>query len=394
MQPRVLVTDAHERALLATVRCLAASGFEVTATANRWIAPGLWSTATRRRSVIADSTDQDRFVDDLERLLRARRQDLLLPGTDQSLLAISRHRERLAPFVRIALPPGDVVERVLNRAEVSAASRAVGLDPPDERLCANTDESLSAAESFGYPVIVKPVDIVAGSQIGTLRRRAAEIAHDPRALTVLTTALGRCLVQRRISGPVVSFGGVASDEGLLACAVSRYERLWPVDAGSGCFLSSIPAPEELVESVSRLVSELRWEGMFQLEMIERGDGRFCAIDFNPRPYGSLALAVSAGAPIPAIWCEWALGGRPARRDARAGVRYRWEDADLRHAAWQLRHGNRRLALAAVRPHRSVKHAYLSARDPLPPVVRSAELLLRAQEKARARRTPLEDHALA
>jgi predicted ATP-grasp superfamily ATP-dependent carboligase len=387
MQPRVLVSDAHERALLATIRCLAGSGYEVTATANRRIAPGLWSTAAARRHVIADSgIDPQRFVEDLERVLCGSPHELLLPGTDRSLLAVSRHRQRLEPHLRHALPPAEVIERVLNRAEVSAAATLVGLDPPDERLCPNETTALNAAREFGYPVVVKPVEVVAESPDGTLVRQAAELVHDPEALRARVATLGSCIVQRQTAGSVLSFGGVASSDGLLASAVSRYERTWPADAGSVCFSRSITAPPVLVAAVQRLISELRWEGMFELELIECPSGRYCAIDFNPRPYGSIALAVGAGAPIPATWAEWALGRRTARRDARPGVAYRWEDADLRNAAWQWRHGRRRRALATVRPRRSVTHAYLSVRDPIPPIVRTAELFVRAQEKARIRHT--------
>jgi predicted ATP-grasp superfamily ATP-dependent carboligase len=388
MQPRVLVSDAHERALLATIRCLAASGYEVTATANRRIAPGLWSTAATRRRVIADSgLDPQRFAEDLERLLRASPHDLLVPGTDRSLLAVSRHRERLEPYLRMTLPPAEVIERALNRAEVSAVARLVGLDPPDERVCHDETAALNAAREFGYPVVVKPVEVVIESADGTLVRQAAELVHDPEALSTRVAMFGSCIVQRQTAGSVLSFGGVASSDGLLACAVSRYERTWPVHAGSTSFSRSITAPGELGASVQRFMSELRWEGMFELEVIECPDGDYRAIDFNPRPYGSIALAVGAGAPIPAIWAEWALGRRPARREARPGVAYRWEDADLRNAAWQLRHRERRRALATVRPRRSVTHAYLSARDPIPSIVRTAELFVRAQEKARTRHTP-------
>jgi predicted ATP-grasp superfamily ATP-dependent carboligase len=388
MYPRVLVTDAHERALLATIRSLAASGCEVTATANRRIAPGLWSTAARRRRVVADSgIEPHRFADDLERLLRASPHELLIPGTDPSLLAVSRHRERLEPHLRVGLPAAEVIERVLNRTEVSAAARSVALDPPDERVCQDEAAALDAALALGYPVLVKPIEVVTESAEGSLTRHAAALVHDSEALRARATMLGTCIVQRQAAGSILSFGGVASSDGLLACVVARYERTWPADAGSACFARSIAAPERLVDSVQRLLSELGWEGMFELELIESDNGDYRAIDFNPRPYGSLALAIGAGAPIPAIWAESALGRPTARRDARPGVAYRWEDADLRNAAWLLRQGERRRALAVVRPQRSVKHAYLSARDPLPPIVRTAELFVRAQEKARMRRAP-------
>jgi len=169
-----------------------------------------------------------------------------------------------------------------------------------------------------------------------------------------------------------------------ACSVTRYDRIWPAEAGNACFSRSVQVPAGLAGQVQEFCAELGWQGIFQLELIQGTDSELRTIDFNPRPYGSLGLAVDAGAPLPQIWADALLGHAPDWRVARPGVRYRWEDADLRHVLWQLRNGDRRAALAAASPRRSVSHAYVSARDPLPALVRAGELLRRAGEKARDR----------
>jgi carbamoylphosphate synthase large subunit len=48
--------------------------------------------------------------------------------------------------------------------------------------------------------------------------------------------------------------------------------------------------------VSELVGHLGWQGISELELLERRDRELLPIDFNPRVYGSLALANKAGAP--------------------------------------------------------------------------------------------------
>ena len=125
--------------------------------------------------------------------------------------------------------------------------------------------------------------------------------------------------------------------------------------------------------VQALLTGIGWEGIFELELIHTEDERFIPIDLNPRPYGSMALAVAAGAPLPAIWCEWVAGGDPQPARAQPGHRYRWEDADMRNGLWQLRHGNLRAAAAAARPRRRVTHAYLRIADPLPLLVRGLNM---------------------
>ena len=89
------------------------------------------------------------------------------------------------------------------------------------------------------------------------------------------------------------------------------------------------------------------------------------IDFNPRPYGSLALPLSAGANLPLVWCEWLRGHRTPPVDALAGFSYRWEEADLFSLASNVREGRFRTGASVLVPHRRVAHAFFSAGDPGP-----------------------------
>jgi thioredoxin reductase len=163
----------------------------------------------------------------------------------------------------------------------------------------------------------------------------------------------------------VSFAGILADGRLLGTAMSRYLRTWYPRAGNACFSRSIEAPAWLPERIIKLLEALGWEGLFELELIERPDGSYAAIDLNPRIYGSLALAVAAGANLPALWCQWLLGRKPQRAVARPGLRYRWEEGDLRHLKWSLRHGDLREGAAIIRPRRGTVHALFNARDPGP-----------------------------
>src|SRR5436853_361135 len=149
------------------------------------------------------------------------------------------------------------------------------------------------------------------------------------------------LVQRAEEGDQYSVAGVIAEGQLIVSAVSRYIRTWPVKTGRAAFSETVIPPNGLVGRVERLVREFGWQGIFELELIRRPDGSFAAIDFNPRLYGSIVLAESAGASIPTAWCEWLLGlkPKPVAVSARPGLRYRSEDADLRHGLWQIRRGN-------------------------------------------------------
>ena len=368
--------------MLAAIRCLGQAGFEVTAVADTGIAPGMWSrAAVEHRPAPDPRVSVGDFVARLEAIVSERHYDLLVPGTDISLLTVSSERHRLAPHVDLGLPPHEIVERALDRKVLAQEAAHVELASPDARVCERPEDALDAALSFGYPVLVKPSRIVREID-GGMQRFASVLAHDPPTVTDAAGEFGTCIVQRCATGPVISFGGVVTDDGLLAFVVSRYLRTWPPEAGNVCFSETIVPPVDLAERVQALAARIGWVGLFELELIEQPDGSLAAIDFNPRAYGSMTLAAAAGVPLSALWCSWALGDQPGSPSARAGVRYRWEDADFRHCLWQLRHGRIRAAASVLRPHREVTHAYFQARDPAPLIARGAQLVRLARNHRR------------
>jgi predicted ATP-grasp superfamily ATP-dependent carboligase len=377
MPGRILVTDAQERSVVAAIRCLADSGFEVTALASSWTAPGLWSRELEHRVLGPDPrSDVEGFIRRVERLVQERRHDALLAGTDAALFAISRHRERLTPHVQLGLPDDEIVVASLDRARLGSAARAVGLDPPEERRCTGPNEAIEVAAGFGYPVLVKPVHTVV-QQRGAVDRRASVLADDEAELYAAARSFRECIIQRRITGEMISFGGVSIDAGLLGFAVSRYSRTWPPRAGNASFAETIAAPEALIDRVEALLAQLGWIGLFEVELIACEDDRFAAIDFNPRAYGSMSIALAAGVPLAAVWCAWLLGRRPRHPEpARAGIQYRWGEADISNALWQLRRGRGLESLKAIRPQRAVTHPYLQLADPGPAAARAIELTLK------------------
>ena len=151
--------------------------------------------------------------------------------------------------------------------------------------------------------------------------------------------------------------------------------LWPTGAGMHSYSETVRVPPGLAGGVRDLLNAVGWQGIFQLQMLELDDGRLSVIDLNPRLFASLALDVSAGANLAAIWCDWLLGRNPSPAIARPGLRYRWEEGELFHLAWQLGHLRLRAAGAVLLPHRRVTHAWFRLSDPGPLLARAFELTL-------------------
>jgi predicted ATP-grasp superfamily ATP-dependent carboligase len=375
--PRVLITDAEGRATLAACRDLRSSGYEVDAVASRGPAAAQWSLSCSRRLRAPDPrVDRAAFVESLHVLLEERNYDVLLPGSDAALHAISEHRDRLSPLVALGLPPHEVVIRALSKTTAVEACSHTRLAAPPTEIANSLDEARVAASEHGFPLIVKPSTSVRPDGPG-LRQRSSRLVRDDQELAATVEDFGLpVLIQRRLRGSVHSLGGVFAAGGLLAAAHSRYERTWPPEAGNVSCSVSLPVPDGLREDAIELLGGLGWRGIFELELLADDDGGFAMIDLNPRIYGSLALAVHADAALPTIWCETLLGdvGEVHFRDARGGVWYRWEDAEARNALLCLRSGRIGELLGVLKPHRHTVHAQFRLRDPAPIAARAISVI--------------------
>jgi cation diffusion facilitator CzcD-associated flavoprotein CzcO/predicted ATP-grasp superfamily ATP-dependent carboligase len=388
---RVLVTDGETRAVVGVARGLAADGFDVAvaATAPARLAPAHLSRTVGERLVVPDPLSApDAFLDALAGAVAAGNFGVLVPGADASLLRISSGRARLEPHVRLGLPARESVERSLDKSDLAATASRHGLDPPPTVACAGSAAAVDAARDFGFPLLVKPT-LSVDDRVSPPRRFASAWVGDARELERAIAGFGGTgLVQRRVEGRVASFAGVFAGGRLLGEAFSRYHRTWYPRAGNACYSETADAPAELRRRVVALLTDLAWEGLFELELIETAGGRWHAIDMNPRPYGSIALAIGAGANLPSVWCRHLLGYDPDPVTATSGVFYRWTDADLRHGWWQWREGNRSAAVRVLRPRRGVVHAFGRRSDPGPGVARLVELGGIAVSSGRAsRRVP-------
>jgi cation diffusion facilitator CzcD-associated flavoprotein CzcO/predicted ATP-grasp superfamily ATP-dependent carboligase len=379
----VLITDAHERAMLAAARSLHRAGWRVHAAASQRPAPGQWSRACDARFQVTDPKQSPAaFAAELEEILGDRGEDVLLPGSDASLLAISADRERLEARSRIGLPEPEAVARSLSKIALNEAAEGLGFEVPETIVCDDEAGALAAAERLGYPLLLKP-DRSVFERGGVLQQRKSAVIYAPSSLRACLPQFGdRYLLQRQEAGAAISFAGVIVEERMIASVFSRYRRTWPPDGGSVSYSETLTPQPALQQRVRDLLVRIGWQGMFELELVERADGDAAPIDLNPRAYGSLALAERAGVPLAVVWCEWLLGNELRMGAARPGVRYRWEDSDVRHMLWQLRRNRPGAALAVLRPRRRTVKAHFELTDPLP---LAARLGLMARHRAKPSR---------
>lgn len=122
----------------------------------------------------------------------------------------------------------------------------------------------------------------------------------------------------------------------------------PPSGGVGVVVESIAVDPALRAPLERLVERLAWHGVGMLELRRTPEGRAVVMELNPRLWGSLQLAIDAGADFPGWLLALHADGAAPSGEPRTGVRVRWLLGDLDHLLIALRYAEERHAIGVGR----------------------------------------------
>lgn len=357
MSVEVLVTDGEQRSALAVVRSLGRAGYRpfVCSSSGRSLA-GSSRYAAGEARVPDPLGDPSGFGEAVLELAARRDARLVLPVTDAALLALLPLRERFAgaklPFVDL-----DRFRRISDKALLLRTAPEVGIAVP--RQCVAADRAAAEAAARGglaYPLVLKPARSVgeSGGRRVTLGVRHAADARELRAvLDALPDAAYPLLLQERITGPGVGVFLLLWNGEIRAAFSHRRIREKPPSGGVSVYRESIPLDPDLLERSRALLERFDWDGVAMIEYkLDQRTGTPYLMEINGRFWGSLQLAVDAGADFPALLAGLALGRDPAPVTAyRTGIRSRWWWGDVDHLLARLRRSPESLALPPGSPGR-------------------------------------------
>lgn len=350
----LLVDQSRDRATLVAVRNLALAGFTVGTGAWK---PSFASTsrfAHRHHEIHECEGDEDRFVSDIARAVADGGYDIVFCSYDVGLLTLSRRQAEIAPAVW-PYAPYAVVERAFDKLDLARSAQAAGLHAPRTEPADDC-----ALEAWQGPVVVKarthaPKRFDTGLFSSTEQARAL--------VDQIRAEGGEPLLQERMTGSMGAVVMVVARDGEIVAEIQQQAlHTWPPDAGDTVRGQIVATDPELSRGVRALVKDLGWFGLVQVEFVRNDEGVAHITDFNGRFYGSMALATGAGANLPALWANHALGrGGALSGPPKPGAGFQWLNRDL---AAGLAAGPRALVGAvAVAPFAS--HSMWDPRDPGP-----------------------------
>jgi D-aspartate ligase len=368
-----LVLGADYRAL-GVARSLGRRGVQVWVVAERAEPIATVSRYARRSQRWPPGDDQSRvrFLSEL-----AAANDLhgwvLIPSADGTAALVARAHEELATYYTHTTPHWDVVRWAYDKRLTYELAERVGVPCPQTlRPGRSLDGTLNQVQ---FPAVLKPAIKESANALTTAKAWRVEDRADldrryVEACELLDPEL--LMIQELVPGggaEQLSFAALCRDGVVLASLTARRTRQYPADFGrASTFVETVDCPEVLEPSL-RLVSELRYTGLIEVEYKrDPRDGVLKLLDINPRVWGWHTLCGKAGVDFP--WLLWLLARGedvPSPR-ARSGVRWLRFTTDTPTAVKELlgrRLSVRDYARSLRRPRESAIFAW---DDPVPGLV--------------------------
>lgn len=357
MKPAILITDGDQRAALAAVRSLGRAGYRVIVTSPRRRSLAGGSRYAAAEFTVPDAlAAADDFVAAIRDIIAKEQVDTLLPIAEPALLALLPVANSLKALgVRLPFADADAFHRICDKAEVANAAEQVGIRVPRQHRLETRTDADSLAETFEFPLVLKPTRSVVGE--GEVRQKVsvihvADTAQLAVALDQLPSSAFPVLAQERIIGPGVGVFLLMRQGVPLAAFAHRRLREKPPSGGVSVLRESIPLDPQLLDQCVELLRHFDWEGVAMIECkISEATGIPYIMEINGRFWGSLQLAIDAGVDFPRLLVEGVNGSGPVT-SYRSGVRLRWEFGDLDHLIARIRRSPEELALPPGSPGRA------------------------------------------
>ncbi len=276
---------------------------------------------------------EDGFLRALLAVIRGRHVDTIIPITDRALVAIAPHDTVLRAHVALLAPTPEQLRAILDKGATTRLSLRLGIPVPVTSLMRNPGAAQTFLSRLNYPVFLKTRDKAEALGSVELGQQDTHFCVDRAELDQRLAASSspeNVLIQERASGDDVGLAVLIRGGNVLCCFQYRARKLLPAEGGVCVFACTERVNTALAACAVRLLRELKWEGVAQLDFRHnRHTEEFAFLEINGRFWGSTQVAVQAGADFPLYAWKLSRGVIPTVVPYRTGLEVRWLEGDLR-----------------------------------------------------------------
>lgn len=266
--------------------------------------------------------------------------DLVLPVTEAATYTLHHARPHLPPTLPVHLLGERAFEVCFDKARTHEVASQVGLDVPRSRIVVAGEFDAAEVADWHFPLALKPL-----CSVDAANPKAKQFVRRLDDRSALDRYLGRAaagetvMLQEWFAGEGVGVEFLA-DRGQ-PLRFFQHRRLHETIGFGSTYRESTPVDPHLREGVTRLLKAIDYTGVGMAEFRrDPRSGRAVLLEVNARFWGSLPLAVAAGADFPRNLVELLIDGRrDFPQEYRVGVRCRDFLNDARWT-WRCLRGKR------------------------------------------------------
>lgn len=267
----------------------------------------------------------ENFADVVLRVLERKQYDLFMPVGYLSTLLAAGKRDEILSLTRLEIAEATKIELAADKKQVGELARKLGLNVPPTVQPSSIDEARELAGKLDYPVVLKPPSesLPKGVRIVTSQTEFMPSFESLRA-TWPPSASELPMIQSFVPGYGCGFFALYQHGVCKRVFMHRRIREYPSGGGASCCAESFYDPR-LKEAGIRLLDAMSWHGVAMVEFrYDLAEQKYTLLEVNPKFWGSLDLALAAGADFPRYLCEMARGEALSyAEDYRYPLRFHW-----------------------------------------------------------------------
>jgi glutathione synthase/RimK-type ligase-like ATP-grasp enzyme len=272
---RFLITSSRIPTAIDEIRKLGQRGHTVVASDTISTAAGSHSRHAARSKVTASPQRQTRrFIDDVARILREERIDVVLPAFEE-VFYLARHADELAPHAKLFFPPFETLATLHDKAKMRALAERIGVRVP-RSLLAESEDDLRRAITVFPEYFARPLYSRGGVELVTNTGPLAGVVEIERCTVSKEKPW---IVQEFIHGRDTCTFSVVHHGKITGHAAYVHPR--EIEHAGGIVFESVDEPECL-EIARKIIEETRYHGQVSFDFL-RAERGMVLIECNPRP---------------------------------------------------------------------------------------------------------------
>lgn len=320
---------------LAMIQYLAKQGYEVHAT----IPPHSKRTfaETSRHATATyyiEERDEEGCISQLLALLQSSAFDVLIPVGYPVTEFVAKYAEDIGRFVGIMCPRATACELAGDKLQIMQLAESLDIPTPRTYQIKSHADLKTLGSDLQFPLVIKGCR-ESGKGIVSYAYEPGELLPKYEALCRRFNLISPAeypILQEFIPGWGCGFFALYQHGVLKRIFMHRRIREYPASGGSSCCAESF-YHEDLFSLGKRLLDKLGWHGVAMVECrFDTRTKRFTLIEVNAKFWGSLELALKAGADFVGDYVRGSLEEPLEYSRHFRNIRFQWPfDGDMLHA---------------------------------------------------------------